>query len=404
MFYSYSEFSSNKEVNKESLEKTKGAIQHVIDNLDQEEFAFFKTENFCNLEETRIIADKIKNNFEYLIILGMGGSILNPMAILPFGGDTEVEIIGMDCIDPFYFREIADNIDIEKTAFLTISKSGDTVETLALYKTWLEFAQEANIDIAKHFYFIAGKGDNIIRNEAKKYKCSILDHHANIGGRFASFTNVSLLSGMVAGVDVESLLVGAKQTLEDFLTNKERSDVGKAVSYLSNMHALGKNVEVNIVYMNHLIDLVEWYAQIVAESLGKVEKGFTPTKARGPLDHHSQLQLYVDGPKDKFYTLFYHDEELTDILPDMKGHNLEGKSLYDLMSVKFTAFKEVLAQNNLPFRVFKLSKIDARSLGALIMHLNLEIIVTGFALDIQPFGQPGVESIKEYTKKLLPAA
>lgn len=355
------------------------------------------------------IAEYIKDHFEHLVIIGMGGAILNPMAILAFRNPKEnkIKISFLYTVEADKILSLMANVDLNKTAFLIISKSGETIETIALFITWLQKYKEFNIpNLQQHFYFIVGKNDNTLRKAASELDCIIFDHDESIGGRYATFSNVGLLPALVAGIDIKSFCQGAEQTLNTFFSQGINSPSAKGGKFLAIMYSQKKKISVTMSYMHLLHDFLQWQSQIVAESLGKNNKGITPIPVMGPIDHHSQLQLYLDGPKDKFFTLIYNSpNDIHDIMMHDSNisPNLNSTSLNTLLKATYLAALQSIKLNNLPVRTILFNDFDISSLGSIMMHFIIETIVAGKLMGVNPFNQPAVMQVKEHLLKLLNA-
>ena len=209
--------------------------------------------------------------------------------------------------------------------------------------------------------------------------------------------------GLVAGVDILSYLSGANKVIDNFYSNLAESPVMLSASsiYYSN-----KNTLVNIGYLQRFLPFLEWYSQIIAESLGKDGKGYTPLKGLGPNDQHSMLQLYLEGPQDKYFSFFYI-EKFNQEIREYKTSNLDKlgylvhKGLPDINKANFTATINALSLKKIPIRSVILRELSAETFGAITCHLMLEIIIIGHLIKVNPFNQPGVEMIKIRSKELI---
>ena len=360
-------------------------------------------ENFNRLFS---IAEYIKNTFNHLIIIGMGGAILNPMAITAFcekQKEDSIKITYQYTIEPNKFQELEKDLDYNKTAFIVISKSGETIETLTLFTLWLEKYKNGNVkNLKDHFYFITGKNNNTLRKTAKELNCVIFNHD-DINGRYSTFSNVGLLPAIIAGINVKDFCDGARSTLHTFLSDGIHSSAAIGGKFLANMHSQKKSISVIVSYIYKMQSLLQWQAQILAESSGKKGKGITPIIAMAPIDHHSQLQLYLDGPKDKFFTLIY-DQNLNENDKEMQNnidYILNYKSLDCTLKVVYQAAFQILKQYKLPIRTITLEKSSIKSIGSLMMYFMIETIVFSKLINVNPFNQPSVNHMKNLTSNLL---
>lgn len=360
----------------------------------------------ADLSELQQIAAQISGNFDNLMVLGTGGSSLCPAVLSNFCSsqfgnnktcNSKTRIIYFQNIDPWTVEEMFAQIDISKTFFLVISKSGTSIETLTQLSVCLSRAKKLNLP--EHFMAIAMQGDNILRRICAKHGIKVLDHDSKVGGRFSILSNVGLLPALVSGMEVKRLRKGAAE----FFNNKADLALESAAIHVALMR---KGIWQNVLmtYPDRLEHLNTWYRQIWAESIGKNGTGSTPIKALGTIDQHSQMQLYLGGRKDKFYNFITLDfagfgEKLE--APDDELSYLNGKNLGDVIHAEQKATIATLAAASRPVRAIEIAKLDAEHLGMLIMHLMLETIITSILLGVNPYDQPAVEEGKVRARKLL---
>ena len=357
------------------------------------------------------VAEEIRSRFNVLIVIGTGGSSLGGKAITALHSGIETKLQFMDNLDPATMSVLLDRIDFERTAFLVISKSGATSETMAQYLVTFGAAQEAlGGGCAAHFFVITDPTKSPLRDLASARGHTILDHDPGVGGRYSILSNVGMLPAMVAGLNATEVRIGAANVLEQALESSESEPcppaLGAAVCLGLARH---RDVRVNVLmpYANTLEPFAAWYCQLWAESLGKDGQGTTPVRALGPVDQHSQLQLYLDGPKDKIFTIIEtatSGEGLS--IPDSGEvpapiEYLLGNSIGDLVAAQQLATRSTLIERGCPTRFFSVPRIDERSMGALFMHFMLETIIAARMLGIDAFNQPAVEEGKARTKVSL---
>ena len=250
---------------------------------------------------------------------------------------------------------------------------------------------------------------NGLRDLLGKFHVPILDHHTGVGGRFSVLTNVGLLPAAMLGLDIAAVREGAKLALAPVLAKKKATQVPAALGAALGValaESKGKSISVLMAYADRLERFTHWYVQLWAESLGKNGKGTTPLAALGPVDQHSQVQLYLGGPRDKMFTVITvgagagprMDGELAKLAgePDFAG-----KSIGDLVAAEGRATAETLAKNGCPVRTIHLQRLDEETLGELLMHFMLETIIAAHLLGIDAFDQPAVEEGKVLAKKYL---
>ncbi len=402
IYYNYDLIKKSVQINDEEFKKL---IDLLIASNSSATSKILKEFNpYKNLDRLLNIAEYIKNTFSDLIIIGMGGAILNPMSITAFCNQkNHIKITYLYTIDFNEIQELEKELDYDKTAFLVISKSGETIETLTLFTTWLEKYKRSNVkNLKNYFYFITGKNNSTLRKTAKELNCIILEHD-DMNGRYATFSNVSLLPAIIAGIDVKDFCEGARHTLHTFLSNGIHSPVAIGAKFLASMHFNEKNISVMFSHIYKMQSLLQWQAQILAESSGKKGKGITPIIAIAPIDYHSQLQLYLDGPKDKFFTLIYNQDlnKNDRKMQNNTDHILNYENLdYTSQVVYQTAF-QMLKQYKLPIRTIILEKLSIKAIGSLMMYFMIETILFSKLINVNPFNQPSINQMKKLTSNLL---
>jgi glucose-6-phosphate isomerase len=356
--------------------------------------------------------------FSNILVLGTGGSGLGSQVLAQIKGwgtpiaesegaaTSGAKLIFADNLDPASFAQLMKNLDFQQTGILAISKSGGTPETLFQLAVCLNAVMGAGESCGKNIGAIAGPGDNALRALAAEYGFPVIDHVEEIGGRFSVLTNVGLLPAALAGLDVDQILQGARDYIAPFLSGDDVPAMSGAALSVAHMK-LGRPMSVLWSYTDRLDRLGFWYRQLWAESLGKDGIGSTPVQALGPVDQHSQLQLYSDGPDDKFYTLIGIDQtglgpKAGTIFDQDESLKWLGKAtMGDLVTAQFRATGDTLIAINKPVRRITLSAIDELEIGALLMHFMLETILAADLLGINAFDQPGVEQSKILARKYL---
>jgi glucose-6-phosphate isomerase len=241
-----------------------------------------------------------------------------------------------------------------------------------------------------------------------EYRVAMLHRDPDVGGRFSVLTNVGLLPAAILGLDIEAIRAGAANALEPVLAERPPAEVPAAVgAALAVTLAETKSIAVMMAYADRLERFTRWYVQLWAESLGKQGKGTTPIAALGPVDQHSQLQLYNAGPRDKLFTIVTigaagRGPRIPADLAKLAGEpDFAGKTMGDLVAAQGRATTATLAKNGCPVRTIHLDRLDERSLGELLMHFMLETIIAAHLLGVDPFDQPAVEEGKVLAKRYL---
>ena len=280
--------------------------------------------------------------------------------------------------------------------FIIISKSGNTVETLS--NTFVLNILKKN---SKNIIIISEK-ENFLFLLSKKLNLFHVEHKNNIGGRYSVLFEVGIIPAYLMGLNIFKL----RSRLLVFLDEKNKSFIKKNIVKLANI--MQSNKFNNLVFLNYFPELdkfIYWSQQLKGESLGKKKKGFLPIVSKAPKDHHSLLQLYLDGPKDKIFNIFSFEKKTKvkiNINNNFKINTFFNKKKFStIKDVQKKALIKAFTKKKIPFREFKIKKIDEEILGELFSFFIIETIIIGKLLNINPFNQPAVEQVKVHTKKLL---
>ena len=317
-------------------------------------------------------------------------------------------MIFADNLDGQSFDLLLDEAQLAHTQFIVVSKSGGTAETMMQLSCALTALKKAGLDAAKHVSGIAGSGSNTLRDVAERAEFPLLPHADGIGGRFAVLTNVGLLPALLMGVNPISVRQGASEALSSFM-EAPVAEIPSALGAAMQIAHAGKNRNISVLmpYTDRLERLGFWYRQLWAESLGKDGQGTCPVNALGPVDQHSQVQLYLGGPDDKLYNLITAKNqhpgpkalaEACDI-PELSW--LQGRSIGELVAAEAIATFTALKENARPVRHIEMQDVTGHSVGYILMHFMLETIIAAGLMDIDAFDQPAVEQGKIIAKKLM---
>ncbi len=375
---------------------------------------FDLTDSATNLAQINELAAHINDNFKHMVILGTGGSTLTGQALI--GLKTierkfnlpKTQIHFMDNVDPDTFNHLLNNINFKETCFITISKSGSTLETLSQFAVCLKQAigHLGEENVSKHFWIISDPKDNPLRRIASKHNITALEHVEKIGGRFSIFTNVGLLPAAVTGMDIHKIQKGAQNVIDGLRDGSNLSPAQGAVINIV-LEDAGINQNILMPYVDRLKPFTNWFKQIWAESLGKNGKGSTPIRGIGTLDQHSQQQLYLDGPKNKFFTFIIYDRTHqgepfdNDILNDPALEYMHNRCLGDVITLSNESVIQTFTKHCLPVRTITIDRLDEEILGELAMHFIVETVLCGYIRGIDPYDQPAVEDAKILAKILL---
>ena len=362
---------------KTRLEKIINSKSHVLSSLD-------KSYKF-SYDKKRILRFKKNKNFR---VIGMGGSILGTQAIHDFlRHKIKKKFIFIDNLKSAQKKETKTFTNI------VVSKSGNTIETIV----------NANLLIKKsdQNIFITENKPNYLNILAKKLKSEIIHHNNYIGGRYSVLSEVGMLPAELMGLNPKNFknynsLIKDKRFSRSLLSN-----------VASTLYFIRKK-KFNSVILNYdekSENLFKWYQQLVAESLGKKNKGILPVVSMMPRDNHSVMQLYLDGFKNNFFTFFYVNEKKSEKLNNNKilseKNYLKNKDTNKIIYAQKIATENVFKKKNIPFRSFEIKARNEKTLGELFCFFILETILIGQALKVNPYDQPSVELIKKETKSLL---
>ena len=370
---------------------------------------------------------KLSDGADTLIFFGTGGSGLGGQTLAQMAGwgiphtspkppHRRPRIRFYDNLDGGTLSALLSSTNFAKTRFVVTSKSGGTAETLAQTIATLAAVQAAGLgdQIPSLFLGITepeapGKS-NGLRALFQAFGIPMLAHHTGIGGRFSCLTNVGLMPAIARGLDARAIRAGARSALQPMLDSRPAAEIPFAVG-AATMIGLSKERGIRTLvlmpYADRLGKLADWYVQLWAESLGKGGEGTTPVPAVGPVDQHSQLQLFMDGPREIAITIIRVASKGTGPTLDAGMATtaglgfLGGKTIGDIVDAQGHAVAEALQKAGRPVRTFDVPKLDERAAGALLLHFMLETIVAGRLLRLDPFDQPAVELAKVLTKQRL---
>jgi len=342
-----------------------------------------------NYSYNKKLLNKLKK-YSKINLIGMGGSSLGARSIYNF--------LKKKIKKDFYFN---DNLSLKKLKNkktknllnLIISKSGNTLETIVNTSIFINKNQK-NV-------FLTENKNSYLFNLAKKLKSEIIFHNNYIGGRYSVLSEVGMLPAELMGLNETKF-----KQYDHLIKNKNFfSGLVSSVSNILDYSKKGKTNSIILNYDENSNDLFYWYQQLVAESLGKKGKGILPIVSNLPKDNHSLMQLYLDGTKNNFFTLFFVNEKSNLKINNnllLKSHDyLKGKNLEKIKEIQFNATQNVFKKKNIPFRSLYIDKRSEETLGELFTFFILETILVGKALKINPFDQPAVELIKNETKKIF---
>ena len=363
---------------KKKLNKILNNKNSVIESLGK---------NYKNSYDKKLL-NKYKKSLNFRVI-GMGGSILGTQAIYDFlRHKIKRKFEFINNLDSSLKNKIK-----KKYTNLIVSKSGNTIETITNVNLFVK-KKDRNI-------FITENKKSYLFLLANKMKSEIVHHNNFIGGRYSVLSEVGMLPAELMGLSANNF-----RNYNNLIKNKYF--LNNLVSNVCSTLYLVKKKKFNSIIINYdekSNNLFNWYQQLIAESLGKKSKGILPVVSSMPKDNHSVMQLFLDGFKNNFFTLFYVRENKSFKINNQKilsSHSyLKNKNLDKIIYAQKKATENVFKKQNIPFRSFEVRKRDEKTLGSLFTFFILETILLGKALNLNPYDQPAVELIKIETKKLL---
>ena len=374
----------NFQFKKKISKKNKSNLDILLNNKNQ--IINSLSNDYKDACDWKFIKKKLKKKQSFRLI-GMGGSILGSRAIHDF--------FGKKIKKKFYFIDnLSSGSSFSKKNFtnLIISKSGNTLETISNINILLR-KKDKNI-------FLTENKKSYLYSLASNLKSEIIHHNNFIGGRYSVLSEVGMLPATLMGLNPKKF-----RQLNNLVKNKKFFD--SILFNVESILSLTRKKKFNSILLNYdptFQNFLEWYKQLVGESLGKKGIGILPVISNMPKDNHSVMQLYLDGLKKNFYTFFFIENSKSNKIKNNNLYNygfLKNKTINQIILQQKLATEKVFLKKNIPFRTFDIFKRDEKTLGELFIFFILETILLGKALNVNPYDQPSVELIKTETKKKL---
>jgi glucose-6-phosphate isomerase len=371
-------------------------INKIYSNLDNKKntFHIFSKKIIFNFTGANL---KIFTKYDSIILIGMGGSVLGAKAIYSFMSEKiKKKFIFFDNLDQIKIEQTKKKINLKDSLFIIISKSGNTIETLINSNLFIDAITYKNTII------ITEPKKNLLNTFAKNKKILQINHKDYIGGRYSVLSEVGIIPAYFMGLKINNF----RNNLLSFFKSKKKLILTESVIKLSHIYSIKKiNSLILLSYSPQLNNFLFWLQQIVAESLGKKGMGILPVVSVAPRDHHSLLQLYLDGPKDKlFYIFSLNLKKKMTLRKGIFGKNFsftENKNLSKVIASQQKALLETFKKKKIPYREFKINQTNEQTLGELFSYFMLETALIGELIGVNPFSQPAVEEVKTLTKKYL---
>ena len=373
-------FFINSRVINQNIKKTKKIFNSFKEEFNSGKISFLEscTKDYKFEFSSRVI--KKYSKYKNIIIIGMGGSILGTKSIYSFlKQKIKKEVFFFDNLDLNLYSEYKKIKSLKNSCFIVISKSGNTLETLTNLNTIFSKSLLKN----KLIIITELKDSNLIKI-GNRFNAEIIEHKDFIGGRYSVLSEVGMFPAALMNLNINKF-----KNLKKLINNKYF--VRSLINNVSSIYALNQRGIKNSVILNYdsqLNNLSLWHQQLVAESLGKKGKGVTPIVSACPKDHHSLLQLYLDGPKDKFFTFF-------------SSYAKKSNKIESIINTQCEATKNIFKKKSIPYRNFIFKKNDESELGTVFIFFILETILLARLMNVNPYDQPAVEQVKNETRKFL---
>lgn len=354
-------------------------------------YDFLRPVTAQEIRDVTVLADAIARDRDDVLIFGAGAAGLCGRALCSACGDVHrrPRVHFVENIDPVSLDNLLGALNPKRTAFLAISRSGETIETLALYNIGWDWIGHA----ANQSHVLCANPQGTLARKARSHQVQIHGFERAVSGRFGIFSPVGLLPAALNGIDLNSLVQGAAEVLAP-LSEKSMGIGGDgggdgcdypplvgAVLAIGLHQDHGVHIYGLMPYRDRLADFARWIRQLWAESLGKDGKGMTPALLAGSVDHHSQLQLWIDGPRDRMMTLFH-------------SRDREGELLADIMGSQSNLAAAALSQSGCVTRMIAFDEPSPRVIGALAAHFLIETWLAAILLGVEPFNEPAVRMSK----------
>lgn len=373
-----------------------------------------------NIGYYNLVNNETSNYIEYaktvgqtnIVVIGIGGSTLGTYAIYKFLKHSKTlnkQLFFLETTDPIDIKSKIENIDLEDTLFIVISKSGTTIETVSIFKYI-----NSLVKCDKNNTLVITENDSKLNTYAKANEIKTFEIPKNVGGRFSVFSAVGLLPLVIVGIDIDELLRGARDIYDSFFNNKEAYHRLMKKARFFTEYKNSFNINVVFSYSSRLEGFNKWYIQLWGESLGKVDinstrQGLTPIGIIGPIDQHSFLQLIVEGKRDKTVTVIKVEDFDNDLkIPSIKLDGLEELDYIDGIEFSSLINKQADATiesinnlNDIPCDVITIDGVSERSIAGLMYEYELLTSLCAKFMYINAYDQPGVESGKIILKEKL---
>lgn len=360
----------------EELFGTEDELKNALQSFQKKEQGFLSVLD-SPLEEMVCFAEKHRDAYEKIVVLGVGGSALGARMLANYF-DNE-KLIVLDTLDPNAVEKVLKSVPLPKTLWVIVSKSGTTLETITLRDMLV-------LGVSSDNWAVVTEQESPLWKWAKEIKCPLFEIPKNVGGRFSVLSSAGLFPAVLAGIPIEKIVHGAQKMKEKVLCNDAAKNY--AWQLANTISIFGREKLIHWAYCSTLKTFGAWWTQLVAESLGKNDSGITPLSAIGPSDQHSLLQLTTEGD-DGFFNIF------------LKDTSIERSPLGKIMNAELRATTQSLTELGRPCCTITIGSRNADTLGQLIVLWEMTVAFLAELRGINAFDQPGVERGKVLTKEFL---
>ena len=378
---------------KKNIELCSNASEKVSKEIKEQSNEIFNSFTFSYQNSTKLIRDKIIKK-KYQLVVGMGGSSAGAKAI---NMRIEGNVFFLDNYDPTYLQNLFKDYNIKDFTIYVISKSGSTFETLAMCNLIFQHLLTISTieEIIKHVIIITEESKSLLSDFAKKNNLQVIHHNKKIGGRFSVFSETAMI---LFDFDSDTISNSAQSIVLKLTGNNLEDDTNPVVNaavILTLQERYGINYNINLLYDYTLKNYSYWFHQLFAESLGKNEKALTPMTSICPKDHHSLMQLFIDGSKNKLFNIYQPllMEDSFKFSPLGLGR-VETVTPNKLLESQYLSVIKTFKNLKIPHRLVTSTGDKISNIFELFSYNILETVVLGYAQNLNPYDQPAVEQIK----------
>lgn len=366
-------------------------------------------------ERIKKASQKIRENSDVLVSIGIGGSYLGIKAVEVacdsyFTSNRKTEIIyAGNQLSGEYLVDLLAYLENKDYSLNVISKSGTTTEPAIAFRILKEALEEkyGKEEAKSRIFATTDRKKGALKElaDAEGYESFVVPD--DIGGRFSVISAVGLLPLAVAGIDIDEFMAGFADGREKYTVNSIENDAIKYAAVRNMLHENGKDIEILLSYEPKLSFVAEWWKQLYGESEGKDGKGLFPASVSNTTDLHSMGQMIQDGVRNVFETVIEVENTKKDITIKEDAKNLDGlnflagktMSYINKQAMEGTTMAHV--EGGVPNIRIKIDEVNERKLAELFYFFEIAVGVSGYMLGVNPFNQPGVEAYKKAMFKLL---